>query len=66
MWWYATFGPSIQEAKISGQISEFKARLVCRASSKTIRAMQRNPVLINKKQIIIKKINQGLVRWLSG
>ena len=59
MWWYATFGPSIQEAKISGQISEFEARLVYRASSKTIRAIQRSPVLINKKQIIIKKKTRG-------
>jgi hypothetical protein len=32
------------------QISEFKASLVYRVSSRTARATQRNPVLKNKKQ----------------
>jgi hypothetical protein len=33
-----------------GQISEFKASLVYRVSSRTARATQRNPVSKNKKQ----------------
>jgi hypothetical protein len=32
------------------QISEFKASLVYKVSSRTARAIQRNPVLKNKKQ----------------
>jgi hypothetical protein len=42
------------------QISEFKASLVCRGSSRTARAIQRNPVLKNKKQKQTNKETQCL------
>jgi hypothetical protein len=42
---------------VAQQISEFKASLVYRVSSRTARDTQRNPV---------SKDRQGLVRWLSG
>ena len=46
------------------QISEFEASLVYKVSSRTARAIQRNPVSKNQKK---KKINfRGLERWLSG
>jgi hypothetical protein len=38
------FNPSIQEAE-AGKISEFEASLVYKVSSRTARAIQRNPVL---------------------
>jgi hypothetical protein len=41
------FNPSIWEAR---QISEFKASLVYRVSSRTVRAAQRNPVSKKKKK----------------
>jgi hypothetical protein len=43
------FNPSTWEAK-SRQISEFKASLVYKVSSRTARATQRNPVLKNQKK----------------
>jgi hypothetical protein len=39
-------------------ISEFKASLVYRVSSQTARAMQRNPVLKNKKQFKKERMNE--------
>jgi hypothetical protein len=41
-----TFNPSTWEAE-AGKISEFKASLVYRVSSRTARATQRNPVSNN-------------------
>jgi hypothetical protein len=46
------------------QISEFEASLVYRASSRTARAIQRNPVLKNKKQTNKKKWYYG--GWRNG
>jgi hypothetical protein len=43
------FNPSTQEAE-AGRFLEFEASLVYKVSSKTARAIQRNPVLKNKKQ----------------
>ena len=40
------FNPSIQEAEL--ELCEFKASLVYRVSSRTVRVTQRNPVLKNK------------------
>jgi hypothetical protein len=42
-----TFNPSTPEAKAGG-FSEFEASLVYRVSSRTARAIQRNPVLKNQ------------------
>jgi hypothetical protein len=44
-------------------ISEFKANLVYRVSSRTARATQRNPVLKNqnKKDLITPKLNNQLL-----
>jgi hypothetical protein len=39
-----TFNPSTWEAEAGRQISEFKASLVYKVSSRTARAIQRNPV----------------------
>jgi hypothetical protein len=47
------FNPSTWEAEAGGFLS-----LAYRVSSRTARAIQRNPVS--------KKTNKGLVRWLSG
>lgn len=47
------FNPSIQKDR---QISEFKASLVCRVSSRTVRAAQRNSVLEKKEEEKKKKI----------
>jgi hypothetical protein len=44
-----TFYPSIWEAE--AWISEFEASLVYRVSSRTARAIQRNPVLKNKNML---------------
>ena len=44
------FNPSTWEAGRGRQISEFKASLVYRVSSRTARAIQRNPVLEKKKK----------------
>lgn len=44
-----TFSPSIQEAE-EGDLCEFEAILVYRASSSTAKDTERNPVLNNKKQ----------------
>jgi hypothetical protein len=44
-------------------ISEFKASLVYRVSSRTARATQRNPVSEKKEK---KRKEKGLARWLSG
>ena len=54
-----TFNPSTWEAETGRFLSEFKASLVYKVSSRTARAIQRNPVLKKKKK-------RGLVRWLSG
>ena len=43
------FNPSTWEAR-GGRISEFEASLVYRVSSRTARAIQRNPVLKNKQK----------------
>jgi hypothetical protein len=53
------------------QISEFEASLVYKVSSRTARAIQRNPVLKIKKKKKKKKrkkerVAWGLVRWLDG
>jgi hypothetical protein len=48
------FNPSTWEAE-SRQISEFDASLVYRVSSRTARAIQRNPVSKKQKQTNIKK-----------
>jgi hypothetical protein len=49
------------------RISEFKASLVYRVSSRTVRATQRNPVLKNKtKQKIIKIFDSVTRRKISG
>lgn len=47
------FNPSIQKDR---QISEFKASLVCRVSSRTVRAAQRNSVLEKKEEEKKKKL----------
>jgi hypothetical protein len=44
------FNPSTWEAERGRRISEFKAILVYKVSSRTARATQRNPVSKNKKQ----------------
>ena len=48
-WWYTLLIPALRRQK-SRWISEFEASLVYRASSKTPRAIQRNPVLKNQKR----------------
>jgi hypothetical protein len=45
-----TFNPSTQEAEAGRQISEFEASLVYRVSSRTARAIQRNPVSKTQQQ----------------
>ena len=45
-----TFNPSTWEAEAGRWISEFKASLVYRVSSRTARAIQRNPDSKNQKQ----------------
>ena len=43
------FNPSTSEAEEGGDLCEFAVSLVCKASSRTVRAVtQRNPVLKNK------------------
>jgi hypothetical protein len=49
-----TFSPSNQKAEAGGSL-EFGASLFYRASSRTARATQRNPVLKNKKEKKEKK-----------
>jgi hypothetical protein len=44
------FNPSPWEGGRGRQISEFEASLVYRVSSRTARAIQRNPVLRKKKK----------------
>jgi hypothetical protein len=44
------FNPSTQEAEAGGFL-EFEASLVYRVSSRTARAIQRNPVLKKKKKV---------------
>jgi hypothetical protein len=44
------FNPSTQEEEAGGFISEFEASLVYKVSSRTARAIQKNPVSKNKKQ----------------
>jgi hypothetical protein len=55
-----TFNSSTQEAK-AGKSLEFKARLVYRASSRTTKATQRNPVSKMKE-----KMRPGLESWLRA
>jgi hypothetical protein len=43
------FNPSTREAGRGRRISEFEASLVYKVSSRTARAIQRNPVSENKK-----------------
>jgi hypothetical protein len=43
------FNPSTQEAEAGRRISEFEASLVYKVSSRTARAIQRNPVSKKKK-----------------
>jgi hypothetical protein len=50
-----SFNPSTQEAEASGSL-EFKTSLVCRVSSRTVRATQTNPV--SKNQTPNTKTNQ--------
>jgi hypothetical protein len=45
-----TFNPSTREAEAGRSLSEFKASLVYRVSSRTARATQRNPVSTNKQK----------------
>jgi hypothetical protein len=48
-------------------ISEFKASLVCRVSSRTARATQRNPILKNrkrKKRLFSGNINYSIPSFL--
>ena len=52
-----TFNPSTWEAE-AGRISEFEASLVYKVSSRTARAIQRNPVSKKKKKKE-KEIEQG-------
>jgi hypothetical protein len=47
------FNPSTRET--GRQISEFQDSLVCKVSSRTARAIQRNPVLKENKQTNKKK-----------
>jgi hypothetical protein len=49
------FNPSTREASRGRQISEFEASLVYKVSSRTARAIQRNPVSKNQKQKQKKK-----------
>jgi hypothetical protein len=44
-----TFNPSTQEAE-AGSFSEFEASLVYKMSSRSARAIQRNPVSKNQKK----------------
>jgi hypothetical protein len=45
MWWSThTFNPSTRKAEAGGFLSEFEASLVYKVSSRTARAIQRNPV----------------------
>jgi hypothetical protein len=63
------FNPSTQEAEAEGQrgrgrgrgrrISEFEASLVYKVSSRTARAIQRNPVFKNKNKQTIKNNKTG-------
>jgi hypothetical protein len=48
------FNPSTREAE-AGRFSEFKASLVYKVSSKTARAVQRNPISKNQKRKRKKK-----------
>jgi hypothetical protein len=53
--------PELRRLRQTRESLEFKVTLVCRASSKTARATQRNPVLKNKqtnKQTTPKKIKR--------
>ena len=57
--------PVFNQGGIGRQISEFKANLVYRGSSRTARATQRNPVLRNqkgkKKQRLNDVVSQGIL-----
>ena len=51
------FNPSTWEAE-AGRLSEFQASLVYKVSSRTVRAIQRNPVSKNKNN----KVDRGAVK----
>jgi hypothetical protein len=53
------FNPSTQGGR-GRRISEFEASLVYKVSSRTARAIQRNPVSKNQNQIYISETLQGL------
>jgi hypothetical protein len=44
------FNPSTQEEETDKWITEFKASLICRVSSRRTRAIQRNPVSKNQNR----------------
>jgi len=46
----------VLRSKRQADLHEFKASLVCRMSSRTARATQRNPVLKNQKQTSKTKV----------
>ena len=54
------FNPSTREAE-DRQISEFEVSLVYRVSSRTARAIQRNPVLKNQKTNQTKTNNNNKI-----
>jgi hypothetical protein len=56
-----TFNPSTPEAE-AGWTSEFEASLVYKVSSRTARAIQRNPVLENQKPAKQTK-NKIIMGW---
>jgi hypothetical protein len=53
-WWYTPFNPRTQEAEAGGSL-ESEASLVYRVSSRTARAIQKNPVSKKKKKNKKKK-----------
>jgi hypothetical protein len=59
------FNPSTWEAE-AGRISEFKARLVYKVSSRTARATQRNSVSKNKKTKKRKKERKKVSQSMPG
>ena len=55
------FNPSTWEAERGRRISEFEASLVYKVSSRTARAIQRNPVSKNQKKKKTKKKNKKIL-----
>jgi hypothetical protein len=60
-----TFNPSTWEAEAGGSL-EFEASLVYRASSRTARATQRNPILENQNQTTPKQNKEEKKRKCLG